>query len=50
MKVYEIEEIGLMSQRHCIVANSIVEAAKAWKDEYGSDPEIIKLYSEYVVV
>jgi len=50
MKVYEVEEIGLMSQRHCIVANSIAEAAKAWKDEYGSDPEIIKLYSEYVVV
>ena len=50
MNVYEIETIGCYSQKHCVVAESYEMAAKLWKDEYGSEPKSIRLYSEYVII
>ena len=50
MKVYRITGIGLYSQIHCVVAQSMDEAVKRWKDEYKSEPEGIELYAEYVLL
>ena len=50
MKVYRITGTGLHTQIHCVVAQSIEEAARLWRLKYKSEPEGIELYSEYVIV
>ena len=50
MKVYEIEDIGIYSQKHCVVAESYEKAAELWKQKYKSEPIGIKIYSEYVII
>ena len=38
------------TQKHCIVADSMSEAAKLYAEVYGEEPEELELLSEYVIV
>ena len=50
MTVYKITDSGLYSQIHCVVARTMDDAIRIWRDKYKSSPHGIEVYSEYVLV
>jgi hypothetical protein len=49
-KVYDIKAQGCYSQRHCVVAETMEDAARIWRARYKSDPDWIEIHSEYVLI
>lgn len=37
-------------QKHCVVADSMEEAVRLWKEKYKYEPESLELFSKYVIV
>jgi hypothetical protein len=46
MNIYTLDNY----QNHCIVAEDMASAVRAWKKKYGDDPEKLQLISKHVLI
>ena len=50
MKVFEIDDVRTWVQTHAVVAETMEDAVRLWREKYKSEPRGIKIYSEYVII